>query len=573
MRIKDRYEYDPVTDLIGKGGFARVFRAEDTLLNREVALKVFAPGERDQYSVLQEIRKAIQLEHPNLLRYYDVVLLEQSNALGEKEELQIGVMEYANAGDLKSYARTNPNSNQLKRFLRETLNGLHYLHDRKIIHRDLKAQNILLVERAGHLTAKISDFGISKTMSGEDTRSSSMLVGTIEYMAPEQFNPKKFGIDGKVHPNVDFWGFGVMVHELLTETTPFGKRSGDTSAEQIMASILSPDLPPGIDELPEPYRSVVKKCLVAHAKDRVQSASELLAMLEDGYAPAVATPTVVAPVAVTHAVTVKDDAGRIAEEPAQLPIMADDGLDSGSGTIIFRAERDAPLDTAPMPKWAADDVVDPPSDADNDAGYGADAAMDRPFWKKYGGTLLALVAIAFLGFAAFRTMNADDGSASAAVEVTASEAAGSAAASGTEAAAAATETANAAGEAAAAAGAAAAAAATAPDRVPTPNNDQTREPKCEEVCTMVPGKTTTSGGSSTVNAGEFSYPAGGGIPQGQARNLAAAACGGAGKLLSFNANPDGQCGGNICFARVRATCSTGKTTTGPPTRQCERVCR
>lgn len=203
MRIKDRYEYDPAKDLVGKGGFARVFRAQDTLLNREVALKVFSQSDREQYSVLQEIRKAIQLEHPNLLRYYDVVLLEQSNALGEKEELQIGVMEYANAGDLKQFARANPDSPLLKRFLREVLLGLDYLHNHGIIHRDLKAQNILLLDRAGQLTAKISDFGISKNMSSDDTRSSSMLVGTIEYMAPEQFNPKKFGIGGKIHPNVE----------------------------------------------------------------------------------------------------------------------------------------------------------------------------------------------------------------------------------------------------------------------------------------------------------------------------------------------------------------------------------
>lgn len=286
MLIKDRYEYDPAKDLIGKGGFARVFRARDTLLDREVALKVFSHTGDNRYTVLDEIRKAIRLEHRNLLRYYDVMILDQSNALGETEHLQIGVMEYANGGDLKNFVRKNPNSPHTLRLLREVLHGLEYLHSQGIIHRDMKAQNILLVERGGEVTAKISDFGISKALESDETRDSSMLVGTIEYMAPEQFNPRKFGIDGKIRPNVDLWGFGVMVHELLTDNTPFGRRDSDTTAEQIMASILSPTLPKEIDELAEPYRTVVKKCLIANAKERIQRASDLLADLgEPGYAP------------------------------------------------------------------------------------------------------------------------------------------------------------------------------------------------------------------------------------------------------------------------------------------------
>mgnify|MGYP002780498459 CR=1 FL=1 len=596
MRVKDRYEYDPAADLVGKGGFARVFRAQDTLLNREVALKVFSQSDRDQYSVLQEIRKAIQLEHPNLLRYYDVVLLEQSNALGEKEELQIGIMEYANAGDLKVYARSNPKSPNIKRFLREVLLGLEYLHNHGIIHRDLKAQNILLVDRGGRLTAKISDFGISKNMSGEDTRSSSMLVGTIEYMAPEQFNPKKFGIDGKVRPNVDFWGFGVMVHELLTDATPFGKRGGETTAEQIMASILSPDQPEDIEKLPEPYRSVVKMCLVPHAKDRVQKASELLPLLEDDYVPGAKAKAKPAPVESEPAENI-DDATRmftpavaaagLRQDTAAFDrqaIMGGDGLDqdTGSGTVMFDADRhDVGVGTA---AWTRPDDGGETGPIEQGGGYGGGSydggsddstVQEKPFWKKYAGVLVALLAVAFLGVAAFRTMNADDSDSSAATEAAAApEAKEEPKDAGKEPAATADKASEGDGKAAEQAAGAAAAAAAAKQNVPAKTADkQKKAPVCEEVCTMVPGKTTTTGGgTSTVNAGEFSYPAGSGVPQGQARNIAAAACKG-GSLVSFNATPDGQCGGGICFAKVRATCSTAKTTTSPPTRKCERVCR
>ena len=280
MKIQDRYEYDPKADLLGKGGFARVYRARDTLLHRDVALKVFSNTGSHQYSVLAEIRKVIGLEHPNLLRYYDVVLLEGTNNLGEAEKTEIGVMELANAGDLKEFARANPASSLLYKLLKDVLLGLEYLHSKGIIHRDLKAQNILLLKQDGQLTAKISDFGISKDI-GSGGQSSSMMVGTIEYMAPEQFAPAKYGIDGKVASNLDLWSFGIMVHELLTDSTPFGSRGGETTAEQIMMQILSTELPEGIERLPEPYKSVVKKCLVTNAKERIRRASELLSYFNE----------------------------------------------------------------------------------------------------------------------------------------------------------------------------------------------------------------------------------------------------------------------------------------------------
>ncbi len=292
MKLQSRYEYDPKLDLLGTGGFARVYRARDTLLDRQVALKVYKGSGPNNYSVLSEIKRAIQLEHPNLLRYYDVVLLEKDDGLGETEQLQIGVMEYANGGDLKAYARAHPGSAMLIKLLKQVLLGLEYLHGKGIIHRDLKAANILLVlDDKGEPTAKISDFGISKDM-GAGQQSSSMMVGTIEYMAPEQFSPAKYGIDGKVGTNVDLWAFGVMVHELLLDSTPFGGRDGDTTVEQIMASILSTEQPKDIDRLPEPYRSVVKRCLVANAKERIRKAAELIDCLEGAPPPKAQTATV-----------------------------------------------------------------------------------------------------------------------------------------------------------------------------------------------------------------------------------------------------------------------------------------
>ncbi len=279
MNFQERYRYNPQTDLIGKGGFARVYKARDTLLDGDVAIKVFNATEKGKYSVIEEIKRVKHLQHANLLRYYDVAIVENTNSLGEMEVYQIGIMELANAGDLKTFARSHPQSPQLFKLLQQVLSGLEYLHRKGFIHRDLKPQNILLVEEDGELTAKISDFGISKNL--DSSTDSSMAIGTIEYMAPEQFNPGKYGINGRISTNLDLWSFGIMVHELLTSQPLFGQRSGNTTAEQIMSAILSQELPQDINALPEPYKTAVKKCLVRDAKERVQRANELIGILSE----------------------------------------------------------------------------------------------------------------------------------------------------------------------------------------------------------------------------------------------------------------------------------------------------
>lgn len=281
MTFKERYQYNPASDLLGKGGFARVYRAYDTNLDIDVAVKFFNATEANagKYTVYEEIKRAIKFNHPNVLRYFDAAILENTNSVGEREVIQIGIMELANAGDLKQFVRTHPGSPELIRLLKEVLSGLDYLHQRGLIHRDLKPQNILLTDQDGILTVKISDFGISKALDGSGI-SSSKSIGTIEYMAPEQFNPQKYAVNGEIGTNLDLWSFGVMVYELVAGEPLFGQRGGNTSAEQIMISILAPELPDSIEKLPEPYRAVVKRCLVHQSADRVQRASELIPLLQ-----------------------------------------------------------------------------------------------------------------------------------------------------------------------------------------------------------------------------------------------------------------------------------------------------
>src|SRR4051794_20134461 len=108
MDFRTRYEFDPKTDLLGKGEFSKVYRATDTLLERTVALKFFTGNTSDKYQILNEIKKIIRFEHPNLCKYYDVAVLTSTNALGETERIEVGIMEYIDAGDFKTFAGKNP---------------------------------------------------------------------------------------------------------------------------------------------------------------------------------------------------------------------------------------------------------------------------------------------------------------------------------------------------------------------------------------------------------------------------------------------------------------------------------
>jgi serine/threonine protein kinase len=273
MNFRDRYSYDVQRDLLGKGGFSTVYKAEDKLLNRFVALKFFKNQELHKYDVLAEIRKVIQLEHPNITRYYDVATLENRTVHGEVEKVQVGVMEYINGGDIKTYLKSNPQ--HFDNLITQILEGIQYLHNNGIIHRDLKPQNILVKDQNRVVTTKITDFGISKLVDSASTTTHGLL-GTLAYMAPEQLDPKHFGIDGKINTNLDFWSFGILLYDLLTDSHPFIDNNSNT-AEQIMRSILMGDIDGKINSIKNPvYRRMLEKCLVKDANKRVRNAHELL---------------------------------------------------------------------------------------------------------------------------------------------------------------------------------------------------------------------------------------------------------------------------------------------------------
>lgn len=137
-----RYRFNPLTDLLGKGGFAQVYKAHDTVLDIPVALKVFK-GISTTGSVIGEIRRAVRLEHPSLCHYYEIASLTTKNGLGLDEVMEVGVMEYLDGGNLAEYW-LRADETIRRKLLTDVLHGLAYLHEEEIVHRDLKPQNILI---------------------------------------------------------------------------------------------------------------------------------------------------------------------------------------------------------------------------------------------------------------------------------------------------------------------------------------------------------------------------------------------------------------------------------------------
>ncbi|MBL7788184.1 MAG: serine/threonine protein kinase [Chitinophagales bacterium] len=274
ITVQKTYEFHPESDLIGRGGFGTVYRALDRNLNMQVALKKYSGNLPAKYSLFEEIKRVIRLNHPNLVRYYDAFELNEASAFGDK--IQVGILELVNGGDLTAFLAKKPNVAILSEIVLGIMSGLQYLHQQQIIHRDLKPENILLQYEGNDIIPKIADFGISKALKDTSSSSnSSLVIGSIEYMAPEQFNAQRFAVNGQINTNLDIWALGIIIGEMFTGEAAFGKTALGLSREMIMRQIFDKDLKDYLAKIPEPFRSIAQRCLVRSAKDRAQSVDEL----------------------------------------------------------------------------------------------------------------------------------------------------------------------------------------------------------------------------------------------------------------------------------------------------------
>ena len=262
--IADRYE---LVELIGKGGMSSVFKAHDRLLDRTVAIKILHPHFTDDEEYVErfrrEARSVAQLSHPNIVTVID---------RGEDERRQYIVFEYVEGENLKQLLqRTGPMP------LRDVLllglqmaRALAFAHARGLVHRDVKPQNVLLNDDG---QAKMTDFGIARSVDVQGVTITGTVLGTSEYIAPEQARGQR------VDAQTDVYSLGVVLYELLTGAVPYEGETFVTVALQHVnepvPSVLErrPDAPPRL-------ALAVERAMAKSPDDRYESMDELVGELE-----------------------------------------------------------------------------------------------------------------------------------------------------------------------------------------------------------------------------------------------------------------------------------------------------
>ena len=208
--LSDHYELDSE---IGRGGMGIVYRAKDKRLKRTVAIKVLPPELAFRSDIktrfLREAETAAQLSHPNIVPIYTV---------DETEGLVYFVMAYVDGENLakRIFERGVLPCDEVRRILREVADALAYAHERGVVHRDIKPDNIIIAAQTGR--PMVTDFGIARAVSDGDSRltATGMAIGTPAYMSPEQAAGERT-IDGRS----DLYSLGVVAYQMLVGEPPF----------------------------------------------------------------------------------------------------------------------------------------------------------------------------------------------------------------------------------------------------------------------------------------------------------------------------------------------------------------
>lgn len=263
-KLDGRYE---IRELIGVGGMANVYHCYDTIDDREVAIKILKDEFLDNEDFIRRFKnesKAIAvLNHPNIVRVYDV-------SFGDM--IQYIVMEYIDGITLKEYIEMQQvlDWKETLHLTTQILKALQHAHENGIVHRDIKPQNIMLLQDG---TIKVTDFGIARFSSNATRTMTEQAIGSVHYIAPEQARGDK--TDGKT----DIYSVGVMMYEMLTGKLPF---DGDSAVSVALMQLqttaqrprqVNPDIPSGLEE-------ITIKAMQKTPESRYHSAVEMLSDIE-----------------------------------------------------------------------------------------------------------------------------------------------------------------------------------------------------------------------------------------------------------------------------------------------------
>ena len=259
QKISDRYQ---IIKAIGEGGMANVYLAYDTILDRNVAVKVLrgdlANDEKFVRRFQREALSASSLSHPNIVEVYDV---------GEDNGQYYIVMEYVEGRHLKDLIkkRGKLTLSEVIDIMLQITDGMTVAHDAYIIHIDIKPQNIMILENG---LVKIMDFGIAMALNGTQLTQTNSVMGSVHYLPPEQANGKGATLQS------DIYSMGIVMYELLTGKLPY---KGDNAVEIALKHLKEP-LPSIREELPnipQSVENIIIKATAKNPKNRYADAREM----------------------------------------------------------------------------------------------------------------------------------------------------------------------------------------------------------------------------------------------------------------------------------------------------------
>ena len=262
QKISDRYQ---IIKSIGEGGMANVYLAYDTILDRNVAVKLLrgdlSSDEKFVRRFQREALSASSLNHPNIVEVYDV---------GEDNGDYYIVMEYIEGKHLKELIkkRGKLTTSEVVDIMLQITDGMSVAHDSYIIHRDIKPQNIMILENG---LVKITDFGISMAMNATQLTQTNSVMGSVHYIPPEQASGKGSSLQS------DIYSMGIVMYELLTGKLPF---RGDNAVEIALKHLKEP-MPNIKEELPNLPNSIVNIILKSTAKNPKNRYNDAREMHED----------------------------------------------------------------------------------------------------------------------------------------------------------------------------------------------------------------------------------------------------------------------------------------------------
>ncbi len=262
--LEDRFQ---ILREVGRGGMGVVIQAYDKQLKEQVAIKILSPLLSRNPEALERLRREVsaarRVTHPNVIRIHDI---------SEANGLSYVSMEYFEGVNLRDYVRQNAPLSMVRagQIVSQICDGLEAAHQQGVIHRDLKSQNII-INKSNQI--KIIDFGLARSEHLDGMTATGLIMGTPEYMAPEQVAGKS------VDERSDIYSFGIILYELLTGTVPF---TGESAIAIGFKQIKDDPAPPRTinSGISEEVERVIMKALQKNPPDRYRSCAELRQDLE-----------------------------------------------------------------------------------------------------------------------------------------------------------------------------------------------------------------------------------------------------------------------------------------------------